>query len=68
MARIVLGIVNPKEIKIENCLDDACKPGYPIDMSFRKVPVQPVGNVQRSVGSKRKEVMSGNCFRFTSPL
>lgn len=60
--------INVKEICIETGLDEACDDGDWIEVTFREIPPDPIGYIQSSVESERKEVVRCDVFRFSSPL
>lgn len=65
----LLGIVNPKEVRVQYSLDDTGDHGDGIEMArLGEISVNPVRNVQCSVNAQGKEVVSGNRFCFASPL
>ena len=63
-----LGIVYPKEIRVENRLQCPGQPRDLIHVTFRKVPVKPVEYIERSVYTKCKKVVRCDCLCFSCPL
>lgn len=66
----LLSPVDVKEISIQNSLDDTCNDGDGViePRHLEEISVDPIRDVQCSVRTKCKEVMSCDCFRFASSL
>lgn len=59
----ILGVVNVKEIRVKNCLDDTSQRSDGIDVPiFHEITVDPVWDIQSPVCTQRKKIMS--CYRF----
>lgn len=65
-----LGVINVKEVAVENSLNDSGNNGDPIKFirGLHEVSIDPVRNIQSSVASKSEEVVCGNGFGLASPL
>lgn len=60
--------LTPEEVRVETSLHQAGNDGDGIDEGLCKIPVNPIGNVERPVCSQRKEVMCGDRFCLSCPL
>ena len=60
--------VNVKEIGIKACLYNARDDGNPFDVAFDSKSVDPVENVQATVGTQRSKIVRCNCLGFSCPL
>jgi hypothetical protein len=67
-----LCVVDVKEVRVENRLDDARNHRYwvveALDPLLCKVAVYPVGDIQGPVRAKCKQVVRRDCFCFARPL
>lgn len=59
-----LGNVEVEEIAVQDRLDGSGKDRNQIVVSLGVVPVDPVEQIQGTVGTQREQVMTGNTFRF----
>lgn len=58
-----------EEISIEKCLNKARNPCYPMDkLGLGKVAIDPVENVECSVSTKKKDVLSSQIVNISSSL
>lgn len=59
----ILGVVDVKEIRVKDCLDDTSQRSDGIDMpTFHEITVDPVWDIQSPVCTQRKKIMG--CYRF----
>lgn len=56
-SRHLLGIVDVEKVRIQNRLHSPRHPRYGIHIPLRKIPIQPVGDIQRPVDAEREEVV-----------
>jgi hypothetical protein len=65
-----LCVVNVEEIRVQNCLDDACNNrDWIVEARYvEDVAVDPVRNIESPVGAKRKKVVRCDCLCFSSSL
>ena len=45
----LLGVVDVEEIRVENGLDNTSQNRYRVEKAFEEIPINPVGNVERSI-------------------
>lgn len=64
----VLGIVDPEKVRVENRLNRAGEPRDRVDVTLRKVSIQPIRYVQRPVKPQRKQIVRRNRFGFARSL
>lgn len=66
---VILSVVDPEKVRVENSLNDACKNGNWIPVAILgEEAIYPVGDVESSVGTQSKEVMRGDSLCLASPL
>ena len=63
---LTLRYVEIEEVTVENSLHNSSHDCDPVMESFHVIPVDPVENVQGSVGSKSKQVVRSDCLCFSS--
>ena len=63
-----LRIINPEEIRIQHRLHHTRHHTYPIKVSLRPIPPNPIRNIKRTVTPQRKEIMRRNGLRFSRSL
>lgn len=56
--------VQPEEVAVKCCLDASSYNGNKVVESLKIVAVDPVDDVQGTVGTKCKQVVAGNGLRF----
>lgn len=59
-----LGNVEVEEVAVQDRLDGSGEDRNQVVVSLGVVPVDPVEQIQGTVGTQRKQVMTGNAFRF----
>lgn len=64
----ILVIVDPEKVRVQNGLQDPRKNGDGVPMAFRKVPVEPIEDVECSISAQSKEIVCGDCFGFAGSL
>eukprot|EP00670_Eutreptiella_braarudii_P005585 CAMPEP_0174285814 /NCGR_PEP_ID=MMETSP0809-20121228/9737_1 /TAXON_ID=73025 ORGANISM="Eutreptiella gymnastica-like, Strain CCMP1594" /NCGR_SAMPLE_ID=MMETSP0809 /ASSEMBLY_ACC=CAM_ASM_000658 /LENGTH=113 /DNA_ID=CAMNT_0015381685 /DNA_START=707 /DNA_END=1048 /DNA_ORIENTATION=- len=57
-----------EKVGIQQGLDDASNPGYPITLAFNKISVNPIQDVKETVAPKSKQVVARQHFGTPSPL
>jgi hypothetical protein len=70
LGRLLLCVVDPEEVGIQNSLNDTSNNRNRVEepRDLEEIPVNPIGDIQRPVRAKRKEIMGRNRLGFARPL
>lgn len=68
LSAYLLGVIDPEEVRVQDGLDDSGDDGDGICVLFRKVPVNPIRNIQRAIRAEGEEIVSSNCLGFACSL
>jgi hypothetical protein len=66
-----LCVIDPKEIRVEDSLDNPCNNGNRVPEAwfyFCKGSIDPVRDVKSPISSKREEIVGSNGLSFSCPL
>ena len=63
---ITFSDIQVEEVTVKSCLDTSSNNGDKVIEPFIVVSVDPVNNVQRTVGTQSKQVMAGDCLCLAS--
>lgn len=65
---VLLVVVDPEEVRVQDCLNNTRKDSYGVPVSVREIPEYPVRDVQRAIHAKGEEVVRRDCLSFTGSL
>jgi len=63
-----LGIINPEEVRVQDCLYDAGHPRDLINVTICEVSIKPVRDIQCPVHTECEDVVRRDSFSFSGPL